>query len=104
MRHPPLALPDELVALIVSHFAARRIQDQFRQHQYRHARHADFKPLRLRLVPTLSARELDELSASTQVRREWRFEPNSWVMEYDRDASLFYMLLKEVRDGLWSTT
>ena len=98
----PICLPRDVVDMIVEHACAMRIQGAFVRRKFRHARLARFAPLRRRLLAALDLDELNDLSSSALVRREWRCEPQSWIDEFDADQHTLHTLVAEVRSGLWS--
>ena len=89
------SLPGDLRELVVQHWAASVLQCQFaRWHRYRHVRRLAWNRLRARLPRTIHALLLQYAS----VRREWYYEPESWLSHTECDLRI---VVAEAQSGWW---
>lgn len=92
---------DDIVDLVYRHLSASIIQDKVRRNFFKHVHHAQWLPLRRMLLQTISTEEYKVLQASSNVRREWRNEPSSWIYTVLQEPTTLEAILTEVRAGVW---
>ena len=95
-------LPQELRELILHHACAMKIQKAVRIYAFRHAKDLNWKFLRKRLIIELNYIEIDVLTKSSLVRKEWRTEPSSWIYMLMHSPSTIAVLVQESKDGMWN--
>ena len=94
------ALPQDVARHILCIRAIQRIQQQARVYNMAHVKHALWKKLRKQLVSNIGP-AIDTLALCAQVRKEWRREPESWIVEMNLDPSIGSTIVNEVIEGLW---
>lgn len=86
----------DLAWLITRHAAAQIIQVHYRRHRlYGHARRASWVLVRAHIGTTC----IRLLWPFSDVRREWRSEPESWLSPLDGDT--LCAIIDEAYSGLW---
>lgn len=91
-------LPDDLQDLILQHRASLCIQRVWRSHRmFRHARH----PIWSRVRRHLGLEVWKTLVCYSDVRREWRQEPASWL---HTPRPTLEAICEEADAGLWGTS
>lgn len=90
-------MPDDVVELIVRHWAAMVLQRRWLRHShYGHARrHETWSRVRQEALPLADWRILVRYPL---VRREWRREPASWL---NADALVRHAIRCEAQAGMW---
>lgn len=96
------ALPYDVLVHIAQIVAVQRIQRQARVYSMVHVRHVAWRYLREKLVLIIGS-GIDALSRCAQVRREWRQEPDSWILELNTQPETASIIVDEVLMGLWET-
>jgi hypothetical protein len=91
-----IMLPLELWDLIFDHRAALVLQRAWRRYNlFSHARRPGWAVIRERLR---AANAWPSLLRFAMVRREWRLEPESWLVSCDVEC-----IRREALDGLWGS-
>ena len=88
-----VGLPDDLTEYILHHMATSKIQRATRRHFQRHVFHPNWKEVRSSVVNTVGVAGFYIFTCSEWVRREWRTEPESWIIALDKDL---HLILSEV--------
>jgi len=91
--------PEDVLLLIRDHGRAMRIQSAVRRRQQRHSLLPVWPHLLSHLSSVCSPSSLSVLQSNPLVRREWRTEPESWLLCSEEEVD---EIVREVKRGVWS--
>jgi hypothetical protein len=86
--------------LILKILAAKIIQDAFRRWMFRHTHRTTWHALRQLLIQETDLKELGILQMSYWVRREWTYEPESWLYMLQHERETLSCIIDDVVDKI----